>query len=548
MGRLRTITGHLLLFAVGLSWPLMIMAGVIGWAYLRQEEARINLLAERQAAFIVSEIDTRIEAYRATLNVLAAAPQVLGGSPDEVRALLGKLKLDPDLWFTLRDRSGRQLVNTALPEGQPLPTFAGRGDPVIFDQGQPFTSNLIWAPATRQWAVTLSVPVRASESEDVRYALTLAVPAAHLQRVVAQVPKGWIAVVGDRDHVITARSFAHAELVGKPMATGARDLVKDVPPGQGGLWRNITTLEGTPVVGAYHRMQSTGWLVGVSALPEVYQAPRSHILLLGGLLAGLSLLLAGLLAFVLGRRITDAIGVLQTKAAALRDMRAISAPSTSLEEVNAVASVMRDTAEVLLAREEQQTTLIQELNHRVKNTLATIQSISRMTMRNAGSMEAFEQAFTSRLVALSTTHNLLTEASWSGVDLHELLATGLKPFQAVSRVTLDGPHVVLTSKIAVALGMALHEMATNAAKYGAGQGEDGHIAIRWIVSGGRLHLTWQERSGRPVTPPTSQGFGTRLIQQTISRELQGRADIAYEAHGVQARFEVPLNVSDRLAA
>jgi two-component sensor histidine kinase len=144
----------------------------------------------------------------------------------------------------------------------------------------------------------------------------------------------------------------------------------------------------------------------------------------------------------------------------------------------------------------------------VKNTLATIQSISRMTLKNSKDMDAFEQAFSARLMALSTTHNLLTESAWSGVELHELLSTELKPFQA-SRVSFDGPPVTLSSKVAVALGMAVHEMGTNAAKYGACQGGDGSLRVRWCVADGALTFDWRERCGHRIEPPTQQGFGSR---------------------------------------
>ncbi len=197
--------------------------------------------------------------------------------------------------------------------------------------------------------------------------------------------------------------------------------------------------------------------------------------------------------------------------------------------------------------ERRQALLVRELHHRVKNTLATVQSISRMTIRNSKDMRAFEQAFTARLMALSATHNLLTESAWTGVGLHELLATELKPFQA-GRVSLDGPPVSLTSKVAVALGMAVHELGTNAAKYGAFQGEDGSIRVRWSVSDGILTLDWREKSGRKIEPPTRQGFGSRLIQQTIVRELQGSITATYHEDGLHTVLTIPLSVDDRLVA
>ena len=339
---------------------------------------------------------------------------------------------------------------------------------------------------------------------------------------------------------------AHEQWVSKPMARMARAITKDVPPGQGGHWKEVYSLDGERVTGAYYRMESTGWLISVSALPEVYEAPRQNIIRLGLLLFVLSLLLAFSLALLMGRRITNAINVLQMKAAAMRDMKVIDYPRTSLDEVNAVADIMRTTAQALRNREEQQTTLIQELNHRVKNTLTTIQAICRMTVKNSHDLTAFERTFTDRLLALSTTHNLLTESAWSGVELRELLTTELEPFRVSPRLSYRGPAVRLTSKVAIALGMAVHEMGTNAAKYGAFQASQGSLRISWSVSNGVLTFDWLERCGHPIVPPSHQGFGSRLIRQTIVRELQGSVDMNYNQDGLHAEFTIPLDTDDRL--
>jgi two-component sensor histidine kinase len=360
------------------------------------------------------------------------------------------------------------------------------------------------------------------------------------------VPQGWIAAINDRDGKILARSQAHDQWVSKPMARKAWEITRDVPPGQSGLWKDVYTLDGTKVIGAYQRMESTGWLIGVSALPEVYEAPRQYIVRLGVLLFVVSLLLAFSLALLLGRRIASAINVLQINAAAMRDMKVVDYPRTSLDEVNAVADIMRTTAQALRNRQEQQTTLIQELNHRVKNTLTTIQAICRMTIKNSQDMTAFERTFTARLLALSTTHNLLTESAWSGVELRELLVTELEPFRVSRRLSYNGPAVNLTSKVAIALGMAVHEMGTNAAKYGALQASRGSVRISWSVSDGVLRFDWLERCGHPIVPPSHRGFGSRLIHQTIVRELQGTVELNYNEDGLHAEFAVPLNTDDHL--
>ena len=162
MLRIRSITGHLFLYALALTLPLMLASALIGWAYIRQEGQRIDSLAERQVQMVASQIDSRLAAFRATLDVLAVGPLLLEGDTNDLRSWLEQMHLPQDIWFTVRDRGGQQLLNTKTPRGERLPAFAGRGDPVIFTEGRPYTSDLIWAPVTQQWAVTLSVPVQGS--------------------------------------------------------------------------------------------------------------------------------------------------------------------------------------------------------------------------------------------------------------------------------------------------------------------------------------------------------------------------------------------------
>ncbi|HEY8384186.1 MAG TPA: sensor histidine kinase [Microvirga sp.] len=543
MQQARTITGHLRLYALALALPIVLMSTLVGWAYLQQEASRIDRVAEAQVAAVASEIENKLEGLRSALTVLSVSPSVLSGDVEEIRRHLQGIKMPEDLWFVVRDPSGQQIMNTKLPTSASLPKFYSEGDDVIFDHGKTYYANLIWGPVGQTWITGIAIPVRSPPGgEDIKYSLSVIIPAAYFKQIFHRVPKGWIVAVNDRNGSIIARSQSHDERVGKPMSRTGWEVTKNVPPGSQGLWHNVYSLEGIRVQGAYLRMASTGWLVGVSALPEVYELPRRSILLVGAVAAAIALLSAALIAFVMGRRITEAINVLQSKAAAMRDMRNIDLPPTSLQEVNAVAGIMKETTHVLRRREEQQVTLIQELNHRVKNTLATVQSISRMTMRNSADLAAFDQAFSARLLALSATHNLLTVSAWSGVDLHELLTVELKPFQS-ARVLFSGPQVTLPSNVAIALGMVIHEMGTNAAKYGALRSDEGEVRVDWVLSQNVLEIRWRETGGAPVVPPVQTGFGSRLIEQTILRELQGTFERTFDSAGLRVVFKIPIGIT-----
>ncbi|WP_334163623.1 CHASE domain-containing protein [Phenylobacterium sp.] len=203
--------------------------------------------------------------------------------------------------------------------------------------------------------------------------------------------------------------------------------------------------------------------------------------------------------------------------------------------------------------EQQRELLVGELNHRVKNTLATVQSIAAQTLREGKSLAATRESFESRLLALSETHNLLTRDHWRGAGLRELVEVELAPYAgARNRIDVTGEEVWLAPDTALALGMALHELATNALKYGALSGEEGRVEIAWTLrqqdGSDWLKLVWEERGGPPVTPPSRRGFGSRLIETGLRRQLRGHVDLAFRPQGVCCTIDLPLEAGEPASA
>lgn len=191
--------------------------------------------------------------------------------------------------------------------------------------------------------------------------------------------------------------------------------------------------------------------------------------------------------------------------------------------------------------------LIDELNHRVKNTLSTVQSIVTQALRRPAEPAAIREAIESRILALSRSHDLLTKTEWEGSGLHDLVDTALHPFEAIAgsaeRFTIVGENVHLSPKATLSIAIALHELATNAVKYGAFSTDVGRIAIDWAVvpeaSGGRLVLRWRERDGPPVTLPTHKGFGSWVIERGLAHELGGRVTLDYLSEGLACTIDIP---------
>jgi PAS domain S-box-containing protein len=192
--------------------------------------------------------------------------------------------------------------------------------------------------------------------------------------------------------------------------------------------------------------------------------------------------------------------------------------------------------------EEQRDLLIKELEHRVKNTLTTVQSIASQSFRAAGIGPEALRAFDARLIALGNVHGVLTKQSWDAADLHDVVWAALRPHSAPDRerFTVEGPNVQVGPKCAVAFSMAVHELATNAIKYGALAADSGHVDIAWSTVDDRLRWQWRERGGPPVALPERTGFGSRMIERALALQLSGKAAIEYRPAGIVCTIDAPL--------
>ncbi|TNC11459.1 HAMP domain-containing protein [Methylobacterium terricola] len=299
----------------------------------------------------------------------------------------------------------------------------------------------------------------------------------------------------------------------------------------------------------YRDFPGLGWMVLVRQEADTAFASvedlRRKILLWGLVVAtvaaGIGWFAAGLLARPLRR--------LAIAAAALGRGDAVVVPASAVREAQAISHALTAAADALRRQGEErraadarQELLIHELNHRVKNTLATVQSMARQTARSAASLDDFTGSFEARLLAMSQTHNVLTANHWEGAGLRGILSAELEPYAGGrdDRIRLEGPPVSLTPAVALPLGMAIHELATNAAKYGALSAEAGQVAVEWQVGPDTLSLRWRESGGPPVAPPARTGFGTRLIRTSLERELAGEVRLDFAAGGLACLISVPL--------
>jgi PAS domain S-box-containing protein len=218
-----------------------------------------------------------------------------------------------------------------------------------------------------------------------------------------------------------------------------------------------------------------------------------------------------------------------------------------------VAGLARDVTQAKRA-DQQRDLMIGELNHRVKNTLALVQSLATQTGHTAASLEEFETAFTTRLHALAAAHDLLTDTNWEGTTLHHVIKTAVAPFTAregrIAHIDIAGPTVWLNSNTAITLALAFHELVTNAAKYGALSTDTGRVTISWVanpvVNPTEVDLSWRESGGPAVQPPSRTGFGSMLLERVLAYEADGKVDLSFPTSGVEFNFKLPVSEKVRL--
>jgi len=201
-------------------------------------------------------------------------------------------------------------------------------------------------------------------------------------------------------------------------------------------------------------------------------------------------------------------------------------------------------AEQREAADKLQKLILEELHHRIKNTLATVSAIASQSLRNATSIEHGQHAIESRLLALGRAHDLLLQARWSSADLADIIRGATEPYdsEGEGKFSIGGPDLKISSGAVIALAMTLNELCTNTTKFGALSVPSGRVAIVWTIDAKnqRLHLTWRETGGPKVHAPTRRSFGTRMIE-TLGKQLNGRVEMTYDLKGFIYILDTPLS-------
>jgi two-component sensor histidine kinase len=545
--------------------PALAIQGYNEYALRTARGEVVRAEAMRTARSVAADLGQFGRGVRQALGILAEVPEIRGKNPEVCTPYLRTLldKVPGAFFFAVVDADGSVVCNTL---GSPRGAYS-LGNRRYFQD----------AMRSGGFVVGDHVRGRVTDKPTIQLAQALAGPDGRPNGVVlasidldylagqqarAGLPQDATLTVADKTGAILIRVPDHAEWVGKPLPpvfwsalSANRGQVVDMPGLRGRM--RITGVAGaTPD-------DLDGLTVAVGLSPTVAFADIDAATWRGLVLIGLGAALALAAALLAGRAfIRRPVRRLLRAASSWRtgDLGAragISGPTEFGqlgEAFDAMAASLQKhegqlRSELTRSRllQERQTLMLHELNHRVRNTLTTVQSLARQSRR--------DDRLEGRILSLSKTHDLLSRDEWGGAPLRTVLENELAPFrdEQAHRFSLEGPDLDLPPRYVLALGMTVHELTTNAAKYGALSTENGRVGVTWRVVVGesgarRLALEWREAGGPPVQEPVRRGFGTRLITGGVSRELGGVVRLEFAAEGLRCTLDVPFDEQDRFTS
>lgn len=476
-------------------------------------------------------------------ELLGSNPSLAAGDYAAFERVLRSARSKAEADFTLIDSSLRQLINTAAPAGaQQTPPLEIDEARIVFASGEAVVTNMHPSPETGRLQFGVRTPVVIDG--DVKYVLTVLPRENSLLRVVDQsyLPPGWNAVIIDGQGRIAARSFQNADFFGR---SASDDVLAKTAFARSGAFE-ATDIDGRRAIAAFNAVDDTNWRVLAWVPVETLGAPRRQAERLAMAGAALAVLLAAVTAFALSRVIRTPTGNLVAAAQALGAGKRPAFDRTFMREANTIGGALVRAGEEISSRERHIRLVMRELSHRSKNLLSIIQAMARQSGQAAVDYPTFARMFDARLAALSRSQDLLVLRDWSGGDMGELIRGQAEPFlrDGVKQLSVEGPALFLNPVAVQNIGMAIHELATNASKYGALSTALGRVDVQWnvyLTGGGeaRVRMLWRESGGPEAQPPRRRGFGRIVIEKVVPAALAGQAHLSWALEGFEWQLDVP---------
>jgi two-component sensor histidine kinase len=535
---------HLFIFAVALILPLLFLIGLALTNIVSSEIAKTRERLVRTAENISRTVDREIAGYITVLKTLSTSELLDRGDLPAFHMRAKAALADRDAHVLLLDLLLAQLVNTRVPYGTPLPKTADEDSArLVLETRSPQVSDAFIGSVSGRWVVNVEVPVIRDDA--VKYILLITVDIEHFSPILsgARAAEGQITALSDRKgqpiSMVPGQSAPSIPAIFEDLGMSTVPTIRSHTDDQGHEW-----VEGFVWSGL------TGWRTAV----VVPQSEINTVLWMSVRWFCFALIVAALLTIALGttigRRLAHPITEIKLATVGLARGKPIEPRSLHLAEADEVMSALSRTSALISTRtarlqesEErsreqvrQIDTLMHELAHRNKNQLSVISAMARQLAGTSDSVSEFQEKFVQRISAMAEAQNLLSQAVASGVSLQHLLDNQIRPFAGENspQVTASGPEAFLTSEAARTIGMAFHELATNATKYGALRQPDGRVSVTWSIlePDRKLKIVWRENGVPRMPTPERSGFGSVIIEKYVARTLDADVTYAFEETGI----------------
>jgi two-component sensor histidine kinase len=533
------VSAYLLVLAIATSLPVVGCAAFVATHFVAESSQLTKAEYEDRLRLMRNATELRLANIIEDLQILALSPQLAQGNFAEFRDhAMQAVKLIGGVAIALYAPDGQQLVNTRLEMNERLPKRTEFDtERRAIETGRAQVSGLQKAVVDEQPIVIIAVPVRVGG--EIRYALNIGLSPQYLSGLMDQyVSAGLVGSIIDTRGILLARRSLQdsGELVGQPTIAEVMAHVGE----PSAWWIKATSRTGVPTYTSLLRSGQSGWSVNLAVPRDIIDGPLHRTMQWIVVLTILTFALGLALARWLGHRFVAEFSGFEQYVATLQS--GVGEPELgNIAEVNRMKKVLHAVGRELAGALKQQRLLIDEINHRVKNTLGTVQSIARLSRTSARDLDQYVDAFEGRLLALSEAYNLLTENNWVGAHLDAVVKRTLAPFAGSDRLRISGPDILLPPKLALALSATLQELSTNAAKYGAFSVASGRLQISWAVdASGPVRLNWIESDGPQVSPPTRRGFGTKMIGSIFGGEAGWSVSQEFDPAGLRCTLQFHL--------
>lgn len=528
--------GFYLFLLIGVTIvPAIAIAAVLIQRNDAAQREVVETLAEAMAGSIAEAVDRELSGMMTTLRVLSTTPSLADGNFEDFYDRAKAALAETGSYLILLDENLNQLLNTRVPYGTPL----GRtSDPGSSERAlatrRPVISSAFFGNTSQKWVFDVTQPYLPENASP--KVLILTRDAGSLSDTLAQqmLRGGWNATLVDRNGIVLASSFMSTS-VGKPFFL-------DITQGSSRQTAKLTQeMQRESYIAIVDETNYGGWSVVVWAPAATIEAPtvRSLRLLFGGSLIIIAIGTAA--AWYLGRQIARPVRRLAHDARRLGAGETVDAVSYPISEAATVSAALAEAAVDRKQAENEIRLLMREVAHRAKNQLTVVASMAKQTARSAQSLPSFLDSFQKRLYGLARSTDLLIAGGAAGVELRELLLAQIEPFRPEDpkRLELSGPPFRLDNQAAQTVGLAIHELATNAAKYGAFASRTGRLTISWQFEDDTLVINWREQLSVLGHPPGKSGFGTRIIERMLGGTLDAQISRTFHRDGLECVFRIP---------